>query len=234
MSGLLKGRKYLLSTLALLLSAAVVICICFYALSVSSASASYMTVVLDAGHGGIDGGVSGRVTGVSESEINLDIVKKVQIYFERAGITCVLTRSTDAGLYGTLGKGFKKRDMQRRKEIIEEAKPVAVISVHQNFYSDSSKRGAHVFFRADSAQGKLLAAAVQKQLDALYNIDGRAALTGDYYILNCTDYPSIIAECGFLSSAEDEALLVQDDYRDKVAYAIFTGFIEYISVPSTS
>jgi len=206
---------------------------CLYGLNETVAAASDITVVLDAGHGGIDGGVRGKITGTDESVINLAIVKKIQVYFQRAGINCVLTRSTDAGLYGALSKGFKKRDMQRRKEIIEEAKPVAMVSVHQNFYSSSNVRGAHVFYRKDSQSGKLLASYIQKGIDSL-NGDDREPLIGDYFMLNCTQYASVIVECGFLSNTEDEKLLMDEDYREKLSCAIFTGVIEYISVPSVN
>lgn len=227
-------KKYFVSVLAAVVCAAMAAGVCLYGLSVTASAASQITVVLDAGHGGIDGGVSGKVTGTPESEINLSIVKKMQVYFDRAGINCVLTRPTEAGLYGVLSKGFKKRDMQKRKEIIEEAKPAAVVSIHQNFYSSSSQRGGQVFYAKDNDGSKVLACAVQKWLNALYGdvVKDRKALSGDYFMLNCTEYASIIAECGFLSNAEDEALLTTDDFREEVAYAVFTGVIEYLSVPS--
>lgn len=88
-----------------------------------------MCVVLDAGHGGIDGGVVGRETGVKESDVNLAVTMKLKTVLERAGFDVVLTRKTEAGLYGRGDpKGFKRRDMSKRKEIIEEAKPIVMIS----------------------------------------------------------------------------------------------------------
>lgn len=230
---ILKGKGRLLPIVAAAIIVVAAFGACFYGINETASAASDITVVLDAGHGGIDGGVRGKITGTDESVINLAVVKKTQANFQRAGINCVLTRSTDAGLYGALSKGFKKRDMQRRKEIIEEAKPVAVVSVHQNFYSSSAARGGHVFYRKDSGSGKLLAGYIQKELDSLCG-DDRKPLTGDYFMLNCTQYASVIVECGFLSNEEDEKLLMDESYREKLAYAIFTGVIEYISVPSVS
>ena len=87
------------------------------------------TIVIDAGHGGIDGGVSGVNTGVKESEINLAIVKKLESYIKGAGMSVVLTRSTDAGLYGVATKNLKRKDMQKRKEIILKAKPLRSKSI---------------------------------------------------------------------------------------------------------
>lgn len=197
---------------------------------IGSADESQITVVLDAGHGGIDGGVTGVNTNVKESVLNLSVVKKLEALFLSAGMNPVLTRSSDAGLYGAATDGFKKRDMLARKKAIEHADADIVISVHMNKYGSSSRRGAQVFFRADSPQGITLANEIQDALNAMEEATrSYAALKGDYYILNCTDIPSVIVECGFLSNPEDEALLVTDAYQEKIAYAIFKGAIEYLS-----
>ena len=100
-----------------------------------------MCIVLDAGHGGIDGGVVGRETGIKESDLNLSVTVNLKTILQQAGFDVVLTRKTEAGLYGAATKGFKKRDMQRRKEIIEEAKPIAMISIHQNYFPIRASRG---------------------------------------------------------------------------------------------
>lgn len=187
-------------------------------------------VVIDAGHGGIDVGVCGKTTGIKESDINLSVANYLRSYFIGAGFTAILTRKSQAGLYGLPTKGFKTRDMQRRREIIERSDADMVISVHQNFYSDSSCRGAHVFFRRDSESGKQLAVLIQQALNSLEGGEAdNSALTGDYYMLDCTESPSVIVECGFLSNAEDEALLSDDSYRKSVAYAIFSAAISWFA-----
>ena len=192
-----------------------------------------ITVVLDAGHGGIDGGVTGVKTGVKESELNLMVVKKLQEYFIASDINVVLTRNSDAGLYGTATSGRKKRDMEKRRSIIEESKPALVISVHMNKYSISTRRGGQVFYKKTDEIGKLLALSIQKRFNALENaVKEYQPLSGDYYILNCTDYPSVIAECGFLSNPQDESLLITEAFQSKVAYAIFTGAMEFMTEKS--
>lgn len=191
-----------------------------------------MCVVLDAGHGGVDGGVVGRETGVKESDVNLAVAMEAKSVLERAGFDVVLTRKTEAGLYGAATKGFKRRDMSKRKEIIEEAKPVVMISIHQNFYPTRTSRGGQVFYRSGSESGQKLAQGIQKQFNELYGECGvkeRVAATGDYYMLKCTDYTSVIAECGFLSNAKDEALLVTKDFRERVAQAIYAGLVDYLA-----
>lgn len=191
-----------------------------------------MKIVLDAGHGGIDGGVVGKQTGTKESDINLSITFLLRDTLEEMGFEVTLTRKTEAGLYGTTAKGFKKRDMKRRREIIQETQPAMVISVHQNFYPSRTSRGAQVFYNKESAEGKRFAMSLQEQLNTLYVGEGvkeRNASTGDYFMLECTDAPSVIVECGFLSNAADEKLLVTTAWQKKIAEGIAAGVIHYLS-----
>ena len=180
------------------------------------------TVVVDAGHGGIDGGVVGSASGVKESEINLAIAKSLKHFLERNGYDVVMTRENSDGLYGLTSKNKKLRDMEARRDIIKEAKPDVVISVHQNYYPLSSVRGAQVFYSADSEISKQIADSMQGTLNTALGND-RIAKTGDYYIVNCTDFPSVIVECGFLSNPEEEKLLVTAAYQEKVAYSVFSA-----------
>lgn len=188
------------------------------------------TVVIDAGHGGQDGGVVGVESGVTEAEINLLVAYTLKSKFEERGVKVIMTRE-DKSVLGT-EKGGKKEDFNKRREIILSAKPDAVISVHQNKFPDSSRRGAQVFYNSMNVRGKALAEAVQQNLNVLNEKEvGRSfsSLKGDYYILNCSDYPSCIIECGFLSNREDEKLLTSTEYRDKLAEAIVGGVFAYFN-----
>ena len=186
------------------------------------------TVVIDAGHGGIDGGVLGITTGVKESELNLDIARKLKTKFDKSGAKTVMTRKTEAGLYGIYSKGFKRRDMQKRKQITLNAKADVFVSIHLNYYSSPLRRGAQVFYKIDDEKSKSLADIVQAELNG-----GKAcerdytALAGDYYVLNEADCAAILCECGFLSNAEDEKLLLTDEYRAEIAEKIFNGIEKY-------
>ena len=123
--------------------------------------------------------------------------------------------------------------MKKRAEIINENAPALVISVHQNFFSMPSRRGAQVFFREDSSSSKTLACAIQTAFNEMPEVSRTySALAGDYYVLNCSDYPSVIVECGFLSNAEDEALLISEDYQKKVASVIAQGALSYLACGS--
>lgn len=204
--------------------------VCIFALTATAAESVRLTVVIDAGHGGIDGGVVGIESGVKESDINLDLSRRLGRCFEDAGFAVVQTRETEAGLYGTAVSGYKKRDMLKRSEIINRSNPALVISVHQNFFSMRSRRGAQVFFRESNERSKTLACLIQAELNEMPECARKSdPLCGDYFILNCNDYPSVIVECGFLSNAEDEALLLDLSYRDKIAAAIAAGALRYLS-----
>lgn len=186
-----------------------------------------ITVVIDAGHGGIDGGASGVKTDMPESEINLAVATKLGEYFENAGINVVYTRKTPAGLYGVLSRGFKNRDLAKRVEITERADADIFISIHMNEYSSRSRCGAQVFCKEDE-NSRTLAKYIQSELDKI-DSDNRQGnvLEGDYYVLNNSPVPAVICECGFLSSPEDEAKLVTDEYQSALAYSIFLGSVEY-------
>lgn len=192
-----------------------------------------ITVVIDAGHGGGDGGVSGKESGVSESEINLLVAFSLKSKLEKRGVRVVMTREKKSVLEG--GKGTKADDFAKRKEIINEACPDLVISLHQNKFPDESRRGAQVFFNQYSSEGKLFATAVQTALNELNEQNvGRTftPLKGDYYLLNCSSYPSCIVECGFLSNQEDEKLLLSVEYRDLLTDKISKGIFAYLDEKS--
>ena len=226
-------KKKNLIVISVLLVTALTFVFCFSALSKTSADGAYsykIKIVLDAGHGGIDGGVCGVNTGVKESDLNLAVVKKLERLLISADFNVVLTRNSSAGLYGIATSNLKRKDMQKRRDIIESAKPNLVVSIHMNKYSLSTRRGAQVFYKPNDQKGEMLAVSLQESLNNMENASRRCdALTGDYYILNCTEYPSVIAECGFLSNAQDEALLITDEYQEQLSYALYKGIVAYLS-----
>lgn len=227
----LKRRNLVIISVLLLVAFTTILC--FSALSktpANNASAYKVKIVLDAGHGGIDGGVSGVKTGIKESQLNLAITKKLEQRLISAGFNVVLTRSSDAGLYGVATSNLKRKDMQKRKEIILNAKPDLVVSIHMNKFSVSSRRGAQVFYKQGDKRSKQLAESIQNCFNSMeQSTRNCSALTGDYYILNCSEYPAVIAECGFLSNPEDEALLLNEEYQNDLSYTLFKGIITYLS-----
>lgn len=209
--------------------------LCVRALSGTVSVAAFdegLKIVIDAGHGGVDGGVVGRATGVKESDLNLDISYVLKGVLEDMGFEVTMTRKTQAGLYDTTAKGFKKRDMQKRREIVQSAAPDFVLSVHQNYYPSASSRGGQVFYQKESETGKALAGILQDKINALYaqnGVKGRKMTTGDFFMLKCYHCPSVLLECGFLSNAEDEKLLCEEKWQRKFAESVAAGLVEFLS-----
>ncbi len=192
-----------------------------------------MCIVIDAGHGGVDGGVTGKKTGAKESDLNLAIALKTAEKLKDAGFEIVLTRKTQEGLYGVATRGFKKRDMQKRKEIASDANPSLLVSIHQNLYPTRSPRGAQVFYRKNDESSKLFANCLQSKLNGLYaeqNVKNRKETGAEYFMLDCVSCPSVIVECGFLSNAEDERLLISETWQQRIAENITAGILAYLSV----
>lgn len=187
-----------------------------------------VVVVIDAGHGGADPGKVGP-SGVNEKEINLAIALKLKERLEQDGIQVVMTRETDMGLYTEDAQNKKREDMEARVRLIEEANPDCVISIHQNSFPEESCKGAQMFYYKDSEQSRLLAELLQKSFaEGLQDGNTRLAkANSDYYLLRKTACPIVIAECGFLSNPTEEALLLTGEYQEKVAEALYQGFLQW-------
>ena len=223
-------KKSFLIVIAAVIAMGIIIGVCagFAVKQASAVNPNMPTVVIDAGHGGIDNGVQGINSKTDEADINLAIARFLKGQFTAAGFNCVMTRTNEAGLYGDTSKGFKMRDMKKRKEIIEGCNADMVISVHQNFCPLPSKRGGIVFYDKSSEISGELAAKIQDELNALPQCKKPSgAMHGDYYMLKCTQSPSVIVECGFLSNAEEDKLLNNESYQRAIAYAIFKGAVSY-------
>ncbi len=214
-------RKTLIIALSIVL-AAVVVAATAATVVTATRTDNGITVVIDAGHGGADGGVTGVATGTKESDINLSISKYLMKYFQKAGYNVVMTRSDAGAVSGGL-KYNKREDMSARKSVLTSAAPDLVISVHCNSYPVASVKGAQTFFASSASDGEVFATTVQNYFNEVLNERPRTAMVGDYYILNCTDYPSILCECGFLSNSGDESNLSSASYQEKVAYTIYSA-----------
>ena len=186
------------------------------------------SVVLDAGHGGIDPGKVG-VNGANEKDINLSIVEKLKGYLEEVGFTVTLTRTSDDGLYSNSDSNKKSADMKARIKVMEEAKPDFSVSIHQNSFTQESSFGAQVFYFESSAEGKRMAEQLQTTLKQVLADDNRreAKSNTSYYLLKKSPCPMVIVECGFLSNKREAELLITEEYQDKLAWAVCLGVVEY-------
>ncbi len=186
-------------------------------------------IVIDAGHGGTDPGKIG-INGKKEKDINLQIAKELKKKLEKEGIEVVMTRESEEGLYNSSSRNKKVDDMKKRCKIIDEAKPVFTISIHQNSYPEEYVKGAQVFYYGQSQEGKELAEILQESMvQQLDKENHRTAKANEsYYLLKKTESPTVIVECGFLSNSEEAKLLADKDYQKKVAEAIHTGIKKYL------
>lgn len=187
-------------------------------------------VVIDAGHGGNDPGKVG-VGGQLEKDINLSIAKCLKSYLEADDVKVVLTRDSDRGLYKSGDSQKKTADMRRRCEMIDEARPDLVVSIHQNSYHEEYVSGGQVFYYKTSEKGKHLAEILQKRFDyVLGEGNKRLAKPNDnYYLLLHVKAPIVIVECGFLSNSKEAARLEEEDYQDRLAWTIHMGIMEYLN-----
>ena len=191
------------------------------------------TIILDAGHGGIDSGCV-SVNGAEEKDINLSIMLRLRDMLEASGFEVIVTRDADKSIHdsGVQGLGQQKlSDMQNRLKIINSCDNALFISVHQNQFTDSRYSGAQMFYPADSAESEQLAGILQKQFVSLLQPDNNREtkpVTDEIFLLDNANCPSVMAECGFLSNPDEAALLESEEYQAKVAFTIFTGICEYV------
>ena len=189
-----------------------------------------ITIVVDAGHGGMDPGKIG-INNALEKDINLAVALKLERNLRENGINVVMTRTDDSGLYKETDSNKKVRDMKNRLAVIEEAKPALAVSIHQNSYPDSSVSGVQVFYYKDSVKSKEAAEIMQTQMiRTLKPRKERVAKdNSSYYLLKKTSVPIVIVECAFMSNPTEAQLLTQDDYQEKVAWAIYMGIMQVIN-----
>lgn len=179
-------------------------------------------IIVDAGHGGFDQGTAG-LDGSIEKDVNLSIAQKLQKSLASLGANVVMTREAD----GALGES-KEEDFLFRESLIENSHADLFVSIHQNSYPDESENGAQVFYLERGNKGKELAECLQAELNGMEeNKRHRSAQPSDYRILKKGEHPSCTVECGFLTNPEDEALLVNDEYQNKLAENIARGMENY-------
>ena len=189
------------------------------------------TVIIDPGHGGRDPGKVGTA-GTLEKDINLQIALYLKEILESQSIKIIMTRAEDQDLSKT-STNFKISDMKERVALIQESNADLVISIHQNSYTDPDVYGAQCFYCTNSTEGEKLASLIQKQIIVSTNQTKIRDIksNNDYYLLKHSPVPTIIVECGFLSSPQEEQLLLSEDYQRKMAWAIHLGILQYFNLP---
>ncbi|MBQ7112719.1 MAG: N-acetylmuramoyl-L-alanine amidase [Clostridia bacterium] len=181
-------------------------------------------VVIDAGHGGRDGGAVGTESGIAEAPLNLSVAKLVKERLEGEGIRAVMTRTDE----NALGEN-KNADMRARKAIMNAPGVDAVVSIHMNRFRDPTVKGPMAFYMQGSTGGQALAELVIDNVTEAVGATARDANPGDYYIVRESEAPAVIVECGFLSNAQEEALLQTAQYQSLLAEGIAKGIVAYLT-----
>ena len=189
------------------------------------------TIVIDAGHGKPDEGAESS-NGTTEAETNLKIALKLQNLLEQSGSSVVLTRSDENAIYDIDAKTLRQKkisDIHNRVKIGNESSADIFVSIHLNKIPQQQYDGWQTFYKAGSENGQKLAVSIQNNLNkAIQKENNRVAKTIDnIYIIKHVEIPIAIVECGFLSNPEEEKLLLQDEYQNKLAWGIYNGIIDY-------
>lgn len=189
------------------------------------------TIVVDAGHGGVDGGTTGKA-GTSESRLNLTIALKTEQMLAFCGFRTYMIRSEDISVYtGNCETISQKKvsDLKNRVRIINDFPSAILISIHQNHFSDEHYSGAQVFY-GPADGGKSLAmhlqTALKQGLDPTNDRPCKRA--SSIYLMENITCPGVLLECGFLSNPEEEYRLNQANYQKKIACVISTALAQYI------
>ncbi|KAF0196826.1 MAG: N-acetylmuramoyl-L-alanine amidase CwlD [Bacillota bacterium] len=198
----------------------------------------YRIVAIDPGHGGVDPGALGH-NGMHEKAIVLNIALKLRSLLQSSGAIVVMTRDTDTDLSeASLGNQYsrrKRQDLERRVELIDNSGAELLVSIHVNSIASGRWAGGQAFYSPGSDQGKLLAQSLQSALKEVLKNTNRQAATGDYYIMRESQTLASLVEVGFISNPQEGRLLAQDDYQNKVAWAIYVGILKHFAAqPSGS
>lgn len=204
--------------------------------AVSSAAAkaeARPTIILDAGHGGEDGGAVG-VNGVEEKTVNLAVALHVQEALQSAGYPVVMIRDTDTAVGDTTLSTLSERkrsDIQYRTQLVNETENCILVSIHQNFFEQSQYSGAQMFYSPNNTRSADLAEAIRQavvaQIQPENTRENKQAESG-IYILNHVNVPAVIVECGFISNPEEAELLCDSAYQQKMAGAVADGILSFL------
>ena len=192
------------------------------------------TVIVDAGHGGFDGGAVAS-DGTVEKDINLQIALYLYDMLKSSGYKVILTRqsdvSTDDVESGTIAVR-KKSDLKNRLNLMEDYPDAVFVSVHLNKFTTSAARGSQVFYSGQNEESKVLGEAIQNSIKSLLQPDNTRVnkqATSSTYLLYNASIPAVLVECGFLSNKQELEMLKDSAYQAKIAFCCFCGINDYFT-----
>lgn len=228
---------YLLILAALLISFMILMLSAFSNITAHTSSATVgdsLTVIVDAGHGGEDGGA--QVGDITEKDINLAIANKLADILRLCGCSVKEIRDEDISVYDEGAQTLREKkvsDLKRRVDIVNGSENNVLVSIHQNKFENSAYSGTQVFYSTNSDKSRNLAEAIRKSVVSLLQSDNTRELKpagSDIYLLDMATVPAVIVECGFLSNDAERARLLDEGYQSEMAYAVAMGVLEFINI----
>ena len=201
--------------------------------AVMSEKTAVPVIVIDAGHGGEDGGASDN--GLLEKDINLSIALKLRDMLTVSGYKVVMTRDSDVSVYDSTADTTREKkvsDLKNRVKVINSSKNNILVSIHQNKFEQSQYFGTQMFYSKNESKSAVLAEELRKSVTGLLQPDNKRELKqadSNIYILDKAEVPAVIVECGFLSNEEEAKKLADSDYQQKMAFSIYSGIIGYMN-----
>ena len=241
----MKRRLYFIFSFKGLVSSALLSLLCFSALllvffeddsniSVTTASTvkENITVVIDAGHGGVDGGTQ-SADGTLEKDLNLEISFKLKSLLEFLGYNTVMLRENDELIYTEGCNSIREKkvsDQRNRLDIVRGQSNCIYVSIHQNYFTEEKYSGAQVFYSPNNELSKELAQNIQDSVVALIQNENNRKIKksgSEIFMLDNIETPAVMVECGFMSNKKEAELLKNEDYQKKLVIAIAKGICEY-------
>lgn len=217
-----------------------VVILCLYpntqkdGIAVNTKETQLPQIILDAGHGGFDGGAV-ATDGTVEKDINLNICLVLSDMLKSVGYDVILTRTADVSTDDVETDKIavrKKSDLKNRLELMRDYPQAVFVSIHLNKFTTSAARGSQVFYSGKTTQSKELGEDIQKSIVKLLQPENtrvnKQATSGTYLLYNAT-IPAVLVECGFLSNSAELQNLKKTDYQNKIAFSIFCGINEFFS-----
>lgn len=196
-------------------------------------------IIIDAGHGGEDGGAVG-IDGTAEKDLNLSISLKLNEILSAMGYQTRMVRTTDTSIHNADADTVRERkvsDIHNRAAIMNEYENCIYVSIHQNKYSGSSIWGAQTFYSPNNEESKELAQLIQASIANNVQPDNKRVIkqsgTNIYVLYNATK-PAVMVECGFVSNANELEQLKDEEYQNNMAFAISNGIINYLFSEETN
>jgi N-acetylmuramoyl-L-alanine amidase len=204
--------------------------------------ATLPTIIIDAGHGGEDGGAVGA-DGTKEKNLNLDVARLLEALLRLNGASVVMTRTEDTLLYDYFNDlsdytGHKKiYDLKNRLKITEREENPVYVGIHMNKFSDPQYKGLQVYYSPNDKRSELLAGRIQTEISTSLQKENKRvikAADSGIYLLDALKTPAVLIECGFLSNKEECARLNDESYQRKLSVALFyaiSTFEQSVTIP---